>query len=296
MQKYIDISRHMYYNKTVMNYIFHKDKIEKLLSDFYISTGIAATLYDTSMVTVAKSPIYLECCASIRENSECKKMCDNTDFEQMTRAKETGRTVMYACHAGLMETVTPVIYENMLIAYIQTGQFRDEDGEYSSVEKLSDTERRFGFPKGRLTRMYENVPTISRKKLYAHLNLMDVLIKSFWADGLITCNRSMISVKIEHYIDENISEKLSVEDLCGRFFVSKNALFRIFRDNFNQTPVEYITDKRLQRACGLLTTHPELDIPGVSSMCGYYDYNYFIRVFKKHMGVTPLAFRKRNGG
>jgi len=139
------------------------------------------------------------------------------------------------------------------------------------------------------------VPVISRKKLYAHLNLMDVLVKSFWADGLITRNRSMLSVKIEHYINENLSEKLSVDDMCGRFFVSKNGLFRVFRENFNQTPIEYITDKRLKYACELLVDRLELDISGVSSLCGFPDYNYFIRLFKKHFGMTPLAYRKRYG-
>ena len=139
--------------------------------------------------------------------------------------------------------------------------------------------------------LYEKVPVISREKLQAHLNIMDVVIKSFWADGLITYKRSMLSVRIEQYINAHFSEKLSVDDLATRFFLSKNALYRLFHDEFHMTVNEYITQIRLVRAQQLLKD-PALELTQVSAMCGFSDYNYFIRVFKKQFHTTPLQFQK----
>lgn len=275
----------------MMNYVFNKEKIQQLLSDFYISTEIATTLYDAAMEPIATSPVYSECCKCIRSGKDGTKYCDCSNLSHMEQAKIQRTTVFYACHAGLMETVTPIFYENTLIAYIQTGQFRDADENFSSREKLFETEKRCGFPLGTLLALYENVPVISREKLQAHLNIMDVVIKSFWVDGLITCNRSMLSVRIEQYIQAHLSERISIDMLAGRFFLSKNALYRLFHDEFQITVNAYITRVRLVRAQQLLKD-PALELVQVSAMCGFSDYNYFIRVFKKQLHTTPLQFRK----
>ena len=122
---------------------------------------------------------------------------------------------------------------------------------------------------------------------------MDVLIQSFWVDGLIRTNRSMLSVKLEQYILENIDKKIQVEDICEKFFISKSTLYRLFRTEFETTVNEYILQKRLQHAKTLLKEKQELDISQISDACGFTDYNYFIRLFKKTFGVTPLQFRKK---
>ena len=275
----------------MMNYIFNKEKIQQLLSDFYISTEIATTLYDAAMEPVATSPVFCECCRCIRSGKDGTKYCDCSNLSHMEEAKAQKAPVFYACHAGLMETVTPIFYENTLIAYIQTGQFRDAQEVFSSRKKLLDTEKRCGFPAGTLVALYEKVPVISREKLRAHLNIMDVVIKSFWADGLILCNRSMLSVRIEQYIHAHLSEKIGIEDLTIRFYLSKNALYRLFHDEFHVTVNEYITQARLTRAQQLLKD-PSLELSQVSAMCGFSDYNYFIRVFKKQLHTTPLQFKK----
>ncbi len=275
-----------------MDYIFNKEKITELLSDFYISTGIAVTLYDSALDIVATSPIFSDCCACIRTKKICVDNCNRSNLIHLKEAATATSTIFYGCHAGLMETITPIIYEGTVIAYMQTGQFRDADNTYSSPKKLAEAAKRYGFSEKKLLKLYEKLPIISQDKLRAQLNIMDIIIKSFWVNGLICCKRSMLSIKIEQYIAEHISEKIYIQSICDEFFISKSSLYRLFREEFNTTVIDFVLQKRLSLAHDLLKKRSDLDITQISASCGFTDYNYFIRIFKKHFGIPPLQFKK----
>lgn len=276
-----------------MDYIFHKEKLEGLISDFYISTGIAMTLYDASGRIVAKSPIYTDCCACIRAKEARVESCDRSDKEHMELAAKSRQTCAYTCHAGLMEVITPIVYEDVVIAYLQIGQFRDTEQVYSSRDRIRKTAEACGLPPEELLALYEKNPELSREKLRALLNIIHILIRSFWEDGLILRNRSMRSVKIEQYISEHLGEPLSVEALCRQFSMSKFALYSLFREEFHCTVNGYILEKRMALARKLLKGSTG-NITQVAESCGFADYNYFIRVFRDRMGITPLQYRKQS--
>ena len=274
-----------------MDCIFDKEKLGRVLSDFYSSTDIAITLYDASKTVVATSPVYSRCCSLIRTKRQCVENCERSNLVHMKEVSEKYGVSRYTCHAGLMETILPIIYDGIIIAYLQIGQFRDAEGIYSSEERLMETASKYGFDKTELINRYGELPLVSEEKLRAICNILEILIKSFWEDGLITYKRSMMSVKIEKYISENISKNIYIGELCSRFNLSKNAIYKLFRDEFNTTVNGFITKKRLEISKELLAEKRELNVTEIALLCGFSDYNYFIRVFKKHFGVTPLKYR-----
>ena len=275
-----------------MDYIFNKEKIKQALSDFYNSTGIAVALYDASGKGVAGSPAHSPYCRHIRSREECIEHCSQSNQIHIKEVFSTRQIRRYSCHAGLMETIMPVIYEGVLIAYIQIGQFRDAEETYSSRERLSAVAEQYGFERDRLEALYGDLPVVSEEKLLSLYHVVDILIKSFWMDGLITRNRSMLSVRIEQYITAHLSEQIYIGDLSHEFFLSRNAIYQLFSEEFHTTVNAFITQKRLQRAKELLLSHPEMNVTEISVSCGFPDYNYFIRLFKKQVGLTPLQFRK----
>ena len=103
----------------------------------------------------------------------------------------------------------------------------------------------------------------------------------------------MLSIKIEKFVQEHIKEKLTVSILCEQFYLSKNSLYHLFATEFNTTVSDYILNKRIQSSIKQLK-ESNASITMVASECGFTDYNYFIRAFKKHVGITPLQFRKTN--
>lgn len=276
-----------------MSYIFQKEKLEGLISDFYISTGIAVTLYDASKKVVVKSPVFTDCCACIRAKEACIESCNRSDRVHMELAAKSKAICHYTCHAGMMEVITPILYEDVVIAYLQIGQFRDAEGVYSSRAQIQKTAQRYGLEPESLLRLYQKTPELSREKLRALMNIINILIRSFWEDGLILRNRSMLSVKIEQYIIQRLGEKIYIEELCEKFSLSKFALYGLFREEFHCTVNEYILGKRLEQAKLLLRRRPDWNITRVASSCGFADYNYFIRAFRQHTGITPLQYRKK---
>lgn len=278
-----------------MEYIFNKEKLESVLSDFYNSTGIAVALYDASQRSVAGAPSYHSpYCTYIRSCGECIRNCSQSNLIHMKEVFSNQQISRYTCHAGLMETILPIVYEGVLIAYIQIGQFRDAEQRYSSADQLQEVAEQYGFSSKQLRALYEQLPVVSEEKLHSLYHIVDILVKSFWMDGLITYNRSMLSIKIEQYIDDHLSEKLSLDEICNHFFFSKNAVYRLFHDEFHTTVNDFIIKKRLKRSQELLQSKPELNVTQIASLCGFPDYNYFIRLFKKQVGITPLQFKKQH--
>lgn len=99
------------------------------------------------------------------------------------------------------------------------------------------------------------------------------------------------TAEILKYINENLEEKLTLDNLGKRFFVNKYYLCHVFKKNTGFTLQEYITYKRVLKAKELLS----LGIPvlQVSNMVGFGDYSNFLRVFKKIVGQPPKAFLKK---
>jgi len=90
---------------------------------------------------------------------------------------------------------------------------------------------------------------------------------------------------IMKYINNHLTEKLSLESLSVRFSVSQTHLNRLFRQSAGTSVWEYITIKRLALARELLDR-------GVSptescTLCGFQDYSAFFRAYKRHFGVCP---------
>lgn len=275
-----------------MNYFFDKDRILSAICDFYAGTGIAVALYDAAGNTVAGTPIYSSFCEFIRQNDDVKLACHLCDKQMIKKAQETKQPVTYACHAGLVEVTTPILYEDMVIAYMQIGQFRDREGAYSNLNEVCRRMAGYGFKRDELCPFYAKVPEVGQTQLQGLLSIMNIIIRSFWVDGLIYSKRNLLSVKIEGFITEKLSENIYVEDICREFFISKNSLYRLFKEEFGVTVNEFILQKRLAKAKELLEKNRELTITEVAALCGFSDYNYFIRVFKKAVGTTPLKFKK----
>ena len=96
--------------------------------------------------------------------------------------------------------------------------------------------------------------------------------------------------KAKRYINQNLSEDLSVSNLAEMFYVSPNYFSRLFKRVTGQGCNEYIVLKRIEKACVLLET-TNFNTGKIALMVGYNDTNYFSMAFKKHCGVSPTHYR-----
>ena len=96
--------------------------------------------------------------------------------------------------------------------------------------------------------------------------------------------------KAIEYIQKNLSYELSIEQVAKHAHVSINTLERHFKKMMNISPVKFLTQKRLARACVLLSEGKS--VQETCDLCGFSDYSHFIMLFKKEYGMTPLKYQK----
>ena len=75
------------------------------------------------------------------------------------------------------------------------------------------------------------------------------------------------------------------------FGLSRSSIYAFFHKAYNSTVLEYITQKRIELAVEMLEA-TTLSITDIATAVGIENYNYFIRMFKKNVGISPLKFRK----
>lgn len=94
------------------------------------------------------------------------------------------------------------------------------------------------------------------------------------------------------YIEQNLQEDISVNDLCKKAYMSKPNLFRYFKNEFGLTPTEYINQRRIQKAKEILK-NPMKSVSDACYEVGYNSLSYFNKVFKKMTGITPKQYKRR---
>jgi two-component system response regulator YesN len=97
--------------------------------------------------------------------------------------------------------------------------------------------------------------------------------------------------KIIDYIESHYQEDLSIDLLSEKVNISPSYIFKILRERKQTSFIEYLTQKRIEKACELLATN--LKVQDIAEAIGFSSSRYFIQVFKKVKGVTPNDFRKR---
>lgn len=96
---------------------------------------------------------------------------------------------------------------------------------------------------------------------------------------------------VKKYIADNISLKIQREELAKIVYLNPDYLTKLFRKQMGVTLGEYILQKRLALAKQLLL-NTNLSILDISERVGITDASYFIRTFKKQIGVTPQQYRE----
>lgn len=94
------------------------------------------------------------------------------------------------------------------------------------------------------------------------------------------------------YMASHYQEKLTLNQIAGSAFISPRECSRCFQENLGQSPFSYLTDYRLQKACGLLT-HTALSVTQVGAACGFNSSSYFGQTFRETFGCTPREYRRQ---
>lgn len=116
------------------------------------------------------------------------------------------------------------------------------------------------------------------------------LLSSLLNRESISSSGENLCTKITHYIQNNYCTRLSLNDLADHFGYTASYINRIFKKELGLSPLQYITNLKIQKAKELLRSDTCMDIKEIAACIGYEDARYFSRVFKNETGMTPTAW------
>jgi AraC family transcriptional regulator len=97
--------------------------------------------------------------------------------------------------------------------------------------------------------------------------------------------------RIAEYVEAHLTESILVADLASLVGVSAGHLHRAFRATLGVTPLDYIVQKRIQRAAAILARE-QLPITQLALRVGISSPGHFARAFRRVTGASPSAYRR----
>lgn len=97
---------------------------------------------------------------------------------------------------------------------------------------------------------------------------------------------------IQEWLEENYHQSTTIHGLASRAGLGERTFMRRFKRATGDTPLEYLQQLRIEVARNLLATSVNT-IEGIIQKTGYEDISSFRKLFKKHTGLSPSAYRKK---
>lgn len=110
-------------------------------------------------------------------------------------------------------------------------------------------------------------------------------------DNTFLNDRKIITLKkVISYLRKNFDKQISLETLSEVVDKSPKYIGCFFKSMTGKTPIEYLNEYRIEKACHKLL-HTDMSVTDISFSCGFSDLSYFIKTFKKITGVSPGKYR-----
>jgi AraC-like DNA-binding protein len=114
--------------------------------------------------------------------------------------------------------------------------------------------------------------------------------------GIVPLSRRDRVGQSREFMEQHFDQRLEIPSLAAQANVSISHFFKLFKQDTGCTPLAYLTQLKIERACDLLITTTG-SVKLIAANLGFRDPFYFSRVFKSLTGMAPKVYRrlKRNG-
>lgn len=125
--------------------------------------------------------------------------------------------------------------------------------------------------------------------------ILKILLSGFIKNDLPLTTEKQVNSKrigdVLYYISEHLAEPITVHGLADYCHLNPDYFSRIFKEQIELRPLEYIQNKRIERAQLLLTT-TNFSLQEIANLVGLPNISYFNRLFMRLSGQTPSVYRK----
>ncbi|GMQ57576.1 AraC family transcriptional regulator [Vallitalea sediminicola] len=94
------------------------------------------------------------------------------------------------------------------------------------------------------------------------------------------------------YIHSNLNKYFTIQRMGKDLAISERSIYKLFKEHLKTTPVQYINECKLNYSKKLLL-NSNVSVHKIARMSGYDNSTYYITLFKKRYGMTPLQYRNQ---
>lgn len=264
---------------------YDAEKLKSIVRDIQALIGVSISVIDTEKRCICSGENNDEFCNRICAMPEGRSLCECSDSNLIEKCAEEGRAVSHICHAGILDTVVPIIKDSVTAGYIFIGRIRPYPQPDNIFERISW----LGDSREEIEKRYLKLSYFTPEQLSSLVSLISNIIFS----SAIEIEYDSFLEGATSFIAKNLNTPLDVATLCDKLFVSKNRLYDAFKKAFGKTVNEYIWDERIKRAKELLLSGKNTTAE-ISFAVGIDNPAYFSKIFKERVGISPAAFRKIN--
>lgn len=267
------------------------DDLRKIVRNIHKISGYTISIWDTNLCQLVCEPsLMADFCVHIKNSTEGRRRCFTSDCHIINEARRKRALCVHRCHAGLVDAAVPIINDGNILGFIMYGQLVEPEDEKISFPMVWDSIKDLGIEEEALREAFGKIRYIDEDGVSAIGELINFCISYIVSQKLITVENNVLADYITSFIESNLRDDLSVSALCKQFGISKNTLYKVSHDYYGTTILDYITGKRIDAACAMLKDRNN-SISDVCDAIGISDYNYFFKLFKRYMGVSPRKYR-----
>lgn len=266
------------------------EKLQKICLDFFRLAGMGFSLWDENRNNIFSYPqAHAPFCEAVRNaglGHKCLK-CDAVGLQEVDRTKKPH---IYTCHMGLTEAIVPILQDEEIVGYLMMGQIVEDKNRShieSCIKNVAKSDELYELLESKLC---ENINTTHDRINYC-VNILKVMIDYMNLSYVFQKSNESVYTKAKKYITANMSKPILPKDICSHIGVSANTLYKTVKTRKGISPTQLIRNMKIAEAKRLLSTS-DMSISHIAESVGIPDVNYFIRVFKRKIGVSPLKFRK----
>ena len=263
-----------------MSLKFDTHELADLMKNFYTLTGIRIVLFDENYREIFAYP--KECspfCLHMRQYPRFYELCCQSDKISFETCKKSGVLTTYKCHAGLIEATSPIMNNGSIIGYVMFGQVSDSKEKDDFKNSLLTLSKNYTHS-NEINELIKKIKFKSKKQLVAASKILEACTSYILLKEIIKPSRIELFSAIDDYIASHLAEDITIPSLCRKFSISRTRLYA------------YIKAKRLTKAKELLQS-TDMSVADISLAVGFSDYNYFLKAFKEHFGVSTKIIRKK---
>lgn len=275
-----------------MNTLFDEKRLRKLIANLSVLTGVPANILDTQGRDRYLFGGHPPFCKAINGDPEGHRRCVECDAWKVRQYCGGGGFQFYRCHLGICEAVMPLYDKDAPLAWLVFGCFLDDspvEEQWERTAALLDWWQ--GGPE-QLHSAFLQFRRCTKEELRSYAEILEALSAYIRLEGLISSSELSDAQRLEDYLDGHYREKLSLASISAALHIGRTRLCALAKESSGGSTLSQLIARRRIAAAKELLARSNLPISAVAEEVGISDYNYFTKVFRAAVGMTPRAFRK----